>query len=127
VLRLFPEDSHSAVIGFTKAVRFLANMHTFEFVVVEQMIAAVFERVDSIEFNLAEWTHPGFIRTNSDQLLEVEQCFGHAKILSHRWHDRRSKGRMGATSTSGPCPKPESAQLVGRSANRLQCGYSPQL
>jgi hypothetical protein len=56
-------------------------MHTFEFVVVQQMIAAVFEPVNSIEFYIAEWTHPGFIRTDSYQLLEVEQpC--HAKILS---------------------------------------------
>jgi hypothetical protein len=61
------------VIGFTKTVGFLANVHTFEFVVVQQMIAAVFELVDSIEFKIAEWTHAGFIRTDSDQLLEVEQ------------------------------------------------------
>jgi len=54
-------------------------MHTFEFVVVQQMIAAVFELVDSIEFNVAEWTHPGFIRTDSYQLLEVEQGACHAK------------------------------------------------
>jgi len=52
----------------------LADVHTFEFVVVKQMIAAVFELVDSIEFNIAEETHPTFIRTDSDQLLEVEQC-----------------------------------------------------
>jgi hypothetical protein len=66
------------VVGFTKTVGFLADMHTFEFVVVQQMIAAVLEPVDSIEFNVAEWTHPRFIRTDSDQLLEVEQCACHA-------------------------------------------------
>jgi hypothetical protein len=54
-------------------------MHTFEFVVVQQMIAAVFEPVYSIEFNIAEWTYPTFIRTDSDQLLEVEQCVCHAE------------------------------------------------
>jgi hypothetical protein len=67
------------VVGFTKSVCFLANMHTFEFVVVQQMIAAVFEPVYSIEFNIAEWTYPTFIRTDSDQLLEVEQCVCHAE------------------------------------------------
>jgi hypothetical protein len=51
----------------------LADVDAFEFVVVQQMIAAVFEPVDSIEFNVAEWTHPRFIRTDPDQLLEVEK------------------------------------------------------
>jgi hypothetical protein len=55
-------------------------MHTFECVVVQQMIAAVFELVDSIEFNVAEWTHPRFIRTDSDQLLEVEDGACHGKL-----------------------------------------------
>ena len=80
---LFPEDGHSAVIGFTKTVCFLANMHTFEFMVVQQMIAAVFELVDSIEFNVAEWAHPGLVGTDSDQLREGEQGACHGKILSH--------------------------------------------
>jgi hypothetical protein len=68
------------VIGFTKTVCFLADVHAFEFVVVQQMIAAVFELVDSIEFNVAEWTHPRFIRTDSDQLLEVEDGACHGKL-----------------------------------------------
>jgi hypothetical protein len=55
----FSKDGHSAVIGFTKAVCFLADVHAFKFMVVQQMIAAVFELVDSIEFNVAEWAHPG--------------------------------------------------------------------
>lgn len=79
---LFPKDGHSAMIGFAKAVCFLAYMHTFELMVVQQMIATVFEPVNSIEFDIAEWTHPGFIRTDSYQLLEVEQGACHAKILS---------------------------------------------
>jgi len=45
----------------------------------QQMIATVFEVVDSVEFNVAEWTYPTFIRTDSDQLLEVEQCVCHAE------------------------------------------------
>jgi hypothetical protein len=57
----FPEDGHSAVIGFTKTVGFLTDVNAFEFVVVQQMIAAVFELVDSIEFKVAEWTHPGLV------------------------------------------------------------------
>jgi hypothetical protein len=67
------------VIGFTKTVSFLADVHAFEFMVVQQMIAAVLEPVNSIEFNIAEWTHPGFIRTDSYQLFEVEQGACHAK------------------------------------------------
>ena len=59
-------------------------MHAFEFVVVQQMIAAVFELVDSVEFNVAVWTHPGFIRTDSDQFFDGVQGAFHAKILSHR-------------------------------------------
>ena len=89
---LCPEHGHRAVIRFTKTVGFLANMHTFEFVVVHQMIAAVLELVDSIEFNVAEWAHPGFIRTDSHQLLEVELCVCHAKILSHHWHGSAPRG-----------------------------------
>jgi hypothetical protein len=82
VLHLFPEDGHSAVIRFTDAVCFLPDVQTLEVVVVQQMIATLFELVDSIEFNVTEWTHPGFIRTDSDQLLEVEQCACHAEPQS---------------------------------------------
>jgi hypothetical protein len=69
LLRLFPEDGHGAVIRFTKAVCFLPDVQTLQFVVVQQMIAGVLELVDSIEFNVAEWTHPGLGGTDSDQLL----------------------------------------------------------
>jgi hypothetical protein len=58
---LFPKDGHSAVIRFTEAVCFLSNVHTFEAVVLQQMIAAVFKFVDSIEFKVAEWANPGFV------------------------------------------------------------------
>jgi hypothetical protein len=58
---LFPEDGHSAVEGFTEAVCFLAHMHTLEVVLLQQMIAAVFKFVDSIQFKVAEWAHPGFV------------------------------------------------------------------
>jgi hypothetical protein len=47
------------------------------------MIAAVFEIVDSIEFNVAEWADAGLIGTDSDQLREGVQSACHAKILSH--------------------------------------------
>jgi hypothetical protein len=57
----FPEDGHSAVVGFTKTVGFLADVYTLEFVVVQQMVAAIFELVDSVEFNVAEWTDPGLV------------------------------------------------------------------
>jgi hypothetical protein len=70
------------MIGFAKTVCFLPDVHTFELVVVQQMIAAVFELVDSFEFNVAEWTHPGFIRTDSYQLLEVEQCACHGEPVT---------------------------------------------
>jgi hypothetical protein len=70
VFCLFPKDGHSAVIGFTDAVCFLPDVHTFQVVVVQQMIATVLELVDSIEFNVAEWAHPGLVRTDSDQLRE---------------------------------------------------------
>ena len=49
------------MIRFTDAVGFLADMHTFEVVVVQQMIATVFKPVDSIQFKIAEWARPGFI------------------------------------------------------------------
>jgi len=71
------------VIGFTKTVCFLADVHTFEFVVVQQMVAAVFELVDSIEFNVAEWAHPGLVGTDSYQFFQGEQCIRHSKILSN--------------------------------------------
>ena len=67
------------MIGFAKAVCFLPDVHAFEFVVVQQMIAAVFELVDSIEFDIAKRTYPTFIRTDSHQLLEVDQGACHAK------------------------------------------------
>ena len=70
------------MIRFAKTVCFLPDVHTFELVVVQQMISAVLELVDSIEFNVAEWAHPGFIRTDSYQLLEVEQCACHAEPQS---------------------------------------------
>jgi len=53
------------MIGSAKAVCFLPDVRAFEFVIVQQMIAAVFELVDSIKFNIAKRTHPGFIRTDS--------------------------------------------------------------
>ena len=71
------------MIGFTKTVCFLSDVHAFEFMVVQQMIATVLEFVDSIEFKVAEWTHPGFIRTDSDQFFQGEQCIRHSKILSN--------------------------------------------
>jgi len=49
------------MIGFTKTVCFLPDVHAFEFMVVQQMIATVLEFVDSIEFNVAEWAHPGLV------------------------------------------------------------------
>jgi hypothetical protein len=49
------------VIGFTDAVGFLADMHTFEVVVVQQMIATVFKPMDSIQVKIAEWARPGLI------------------------------------------------------------------
>lgn len=58
---LFPKDGHRAVVRFPDAVGFLAHMHTLEVVVLQQMIAAVFKFVDSIEFKVAEWAHPGFV------------------------------------------------------------------
>ena len=58
---LLPEDGHRAVKGFPEAVCFLPYMHTFEVVVLQQMIAAVFKFVDSIEFKVAEGAHPGFV------------------------------------------------------------------
>jgi len=58
---LSPEDGHRAVIRLTKAICFLPDVHTFEVVVLQQMIAAVFEFVDSIEFKVAEWAHPGLV------------------------------------------------------------------
>ena len=58
---LFPEDGHRAVVRFTEAVCFLAHMHTLEVVVLQQMITTVFKFVDSIEFKVAEWAHPGFV------------------------------------------------------------------
>jgi len=60
-LRSFPEYRYCAVIRFTDAVGFLADMHTFEVVVVQQMIATVFKPVNSIQFKIAEWARPGFI------------------------------------------------------------------
>ena len=115
VLHLFPEDGHSAVIRFTDAVCFLPNVHALEGVIVQQVIAAVFEFVDSIEFNVAERTHPGFIRTDSDQLLEVLQCACHAeptpfsfcspRRIDARRHRQRtqaaSKSRINLTAPSG--------------------------
>ena len=58
---LFPEDGHGAVIGFPEAICFLAHMHALEVVLLQQMIAAVFKSVDSIEFKIAEWAHSGFV------------------------------------------------------------------
>jgi len=57
----FPEDGHCAVVRFTEAICFLTYMHTLEVVVLQQMIAAVFEFVNSIEFKVAEWTHPRLV------------------------------------------------------------------
>jgi hypothetical protein len=57
----FPEDGHSAVIWFADAVCLLPDMHTFEVVVVQQMVATVFKPVDSIQFKVAERARPGFI------------------------------------------------------------------
>jgi len=67
------------MIGFAKTVCFLPDVHAFEFVVLQQMIAAVFELVNCIKFNVAKRTHPTFIRTDSHQLLEVEQGVWHGK------------------------------------------------
>jgi len=67
---LFPEDGHSAVIRFTDAVCFLPDVQTLEVVVVQQMIAGVFEFVDSIKFNVAEWAHPGLVGTDSYQFFQ---------------------------------------------------------
>jgi hypothetical protein len=61
VLRLFPEDHHSAVIMLTEAVRFLPDVHTLEIVVLQQMIATVFKLDDSIEFKIAERAHPRLV------------------------------------------------------------------
>ena len=49
------------MIGFAKTVRFLPDVHTLELVVVQQMIAAVFELVDSIEFKVAERANSGLV------------------------------------------------------------------
>jgi hypothetical protein len=59
--RLFPKDGHSAVERFPEAVCFLAHMHTLEVVLLQQMIAAIFKFVDSIQFKIAERAHPGFV------------------------------------------------------------------
>jgi len=56
-----PEYGHRAVIGFTDTVGFLTNVQALEVVVPQQMIAAVFKPVDSIQFKIAEWARPGFI------------------------------------------------------------------
>ena len=49
------------MIRFPEAIRFLAYMHALEVVLLQQMIATVFKFVDSIEFKIAEWEHPGFV------------------------------------------------------------------
>jgi hypothetical protein len=58
---LLPEDRHRAVVRFTDAVRFLADVHTFEVVLLQQVIATVFKPVDSIQFKIAERAHPGLV------------------------------------------------------------------
>ena len=49
------------MVRFTEAICFLAHMHTLEVVVLQQMVAAVFKFVDSIEFKIAERANPGFV------------------------------------------------------------------
>jgi hypothetical protein len=56
-----PEDGHCALVRFTQAACFLPHVRTLEVVVVQQMIATVFKFVDSIEFQAAEWAHPGLV------------------------------------------------------------------
>jgi hypothetical protein len=55
------ENGHCAVVRFTGAVCFLPDVHTLVVVVVQQMIATVFKVMDSIQFKVAEWAHPGLI------------------------------------------------------------------
>jgi hypothetical protein len=53
--------------------RFLADVHTLEVVVLQQVIATVFKLVDSVEFKIAEWAHrDSFERADADQLSEGE-------------------------------------------------------
>lgn len=58
---LFPEDGHCAVVRFTGAICFLPDMHALEVVFLQQMIAAVFNFMDSVQLKVAEWTHPGLV------------------------------------------------------------------
>jgi len=71
------------MIRFPETIGFLPDVHTLEFVVVQQMIAAVFKFVDSVEFKVAEWAHSGLVRTDSYQFSEGEQSVSHGKILSN--------------------------------------------
>lgn len=49
------------MIRFTDAVCFLADVQTFEVMVVQQMITAVFKAVYSIQFKIAERAGAGLI------------------------------------------------------------------
>lgn len=58
---LSPEDGHCAVVRFTGAICFLPDVHTLEVVFLQQMIAAVFKFMESIQFKVAERAHSGLV------------------------------------------------------------------
>ena len=118
---LFPEDGHNAVRGFT-ALCFLADVHAFKFMVVQQMIAAVFELVDSIEFNVAEWADPGLpsglpaVGLLLGSFLSWDRSSVRFRLCLSRWIDHTS-----TSPPSGPAADFPAPNVLIRVSSNLKC------